>query len=186
MRYYMIVVVGLFLCLPLNAQNNRQYTLHQSTALEYVSHVIDVFEQLELSDMSSQDQYALRMMVTDEFKRTYDFNSLSDIPFHILNSLTPDLNLSVIYDYNNFISIPGWHNMLFNTWLRETQPDLGSQPEWQFGDYTLLVTPVDFTGDNMDEYSVTLSYQTGDWVEYIEYFVLEQDDSLPEGISTIE
>lgn len=180
MRVFVAVVTSLLLCLVTNGQENRAAILHQPTAQEYLFTASDIFRELDQTTLSSQDQYALRILITDELQRAYDKESLSEVSFDILNTITSNLRLDVGFDYEPY-SIPGWHNIVFNAWLRETQPDLRTQSQWQFGPYTLLVDLVDFTGDGIDDYSVALSYQPGEWVEFTEYFVLQKDKRLPEG-----
>ncbi|MEO8612452.1 MAG: hypothetical protein ABI690_31440 [Chloroflexota bacterium] len=157
-----------------------KWRLRTPTAGEYLAAVPRIMAQMQTDDSSEyqHDTYALRRLLNEEFWMRHD--DLSLVPLDILNAAEPYIDRTFDYDMSNPETEPGWHNLLLNLWLKENQPDLSTRDVWQFGDYVLHVQPVDFTGDGIDELAVQFVYQPGEYAQFTEYLVLQQDSTQPE------
>lgn len=180
-RTLLFLLLALALLSSVDAQDAADYGLHVPTASEYLAALPAIMAQTETEQKSTRP---MQRLVSEEFRSRYDADDFAAVPFDVLYDASPyvlreiGFNLGPTNEY-------GWQHLLFNAWLRETQPDLASQAVWQFEGYTLEVTPVDFTGDGVDELSAKLQYQSNKYPQYTEYFVLTPNADSPEGYSKL-
>lgn len=177
----LFLLLTLTLLSSVDAQETADYGLHVPTAAEYLAALPSIMARTESNTSSA---YAIARLVHAEIRARYDYDDFASVPFDVLYDASPYILREIGFDldpHNEY----GWQRLLFDTWLRETQPDLASQAVWQFEGYTLEVTPVDFTGDGVDELSVELQHQAEGHLRFEEYFVLTPNREAPEGYSRL-
>lgn len=176
-------IVMLLIGLTVAAQDDagEQYRLRVPTAEEYLSALPDIGETMErqVGDIYNNHYDALLLTFTQELKVRYA--DVSAVPFEVLHRAEPYISRWAFYQDDLIISQKGWHNAVFEAWLRDNRPDLSAQEVWQFEAYTLVVAPVDFSGDGVDELVATLVFQPEEHPEYEEYMVLVGDDDSTSG-----
>jgi hypothetical protein len=172
-----LALLGTITCLT-NAQGDAE--LHTPSAESYLMAAPGIVQQLEAEtgDSFGPDIAALKLVIREEVILRY--RDLQDVSFDTLYTFEPYFSRSIDYKL-----VPetewGWHNLVLDRWLAENKVDLSTQSSWQIQGYTLQVQPIDFTGDGINEFSATLTFQPDGRSDYTEYFVLQRDASRPSG-----
>jgi hypothetical protein len=165
---------------PTSTSAPPTYHLYRPNAEEYLTAIPAVVTQMQEED--TDDTYWFRRLISEEFWSRY--SDLEDIPFDVLYDADPFIDRTVRFEPGPD-SDQAWHRRVLNAWLRENQPDLRTARLWQFRGYTLEIQQaVDFDGDGRDELPAILTFQPDpekDYWDYVEYFVLQPDESQPEG-----
>lgn len=134
------------------------YQLRQPTLEEYLNTVLEISELpvMDSSESSRDPFFSILSMIPKEIEQRYNEADFENVPLELLFDATPHV-VGPLFTFNVYLqSEVTWHQYVLSAWLHQVQPDLSSQSQWQFGDYTLEVQPVDFDVDGKEDYAAEL------------------------------
>ncbi len=118
-------------------------------------------------------RYEIRQDYSDEALFQQNFDILSKL-YDALKSVVPVLSVGDSTDIQWFIP-------LLKAWLRDNPTDLDNQTQLNIPGFNISVRPVDFNGDNVNEYSLHLGFGS-----ITEFMVLKKNSMSKEGYDIFE